>query len=302
MLIAIAVTSMSNITAQEISDALLFSQDEIQGTARFRALSGAFGALGGDMSAVSINPAGSAIFNRSHASISLSSINVNNDIAFLGNTRSSSDSDIDLHQAGAAFVFANRNEESPWNKFVLSIAYDKTANYDNRWSGAGVNQNSIAEYFLEITRQNEVPFGTLKLLPGEFVEEAYADIGTLNNGFALQQAFLGYWSGIIDPVNLDNDTNDNNLDYVSNVSGSVFNQSYSYASTGYNGKLSFNASTEYDKKLYLGINLNAHFINYERYTAFRESNSNEASIVNNAFLKMLWLQQETGFHFSWEQS
>ena len=55
IILAIGFLSMSNIMAQDISDALRYSQDEIQGSARFRALSGAFGALGGDMSAVSIN-------------------------------------------------------------------------------------------------------------------------------------------------------------------------------------------------------------------------------------------------------
>jgi len=42
--------------------AVLFSADERYGTARFEALSGAFGALGGDMSAVETNPAGLAVF------------------------------------------------------------------------------------------------------------------------------------------------------------------------------------------------------------------------------------------------
>ena len=38
---------MSTVYAQDISDILKYSQNDIQGTARFRALSGAFGALGG---------------------------------------------------------------------------------------------------------------------------------------------------------------------------------------------------------------------------------------------------------------
>ena len=81
-LLVIGVLSMSNLVAQDISDAVRYSLDEIQGSARFRSMSGAFGALGGDMSAVSINPAGSSIFNESHASISLSNFNVNNDVNY----------------------------------------------------------------------------------------------------------------------------------------------------------------------------------------------------------------------------
>ena len=45
-LLVICALATFTIKAQDISDALRYSQDEIQGTARFRALSGAFGALG----------------------------------------------------------------------------------------------------------------------------------------------------------------------------------------------------------------------------------------------------------------
>ena len=40
---------------------VLFSKEKINGTARFNAMSGAFGALGGDISAMEINPAGKKI-------------------------------------------------------------------------------------------------------------------------------------------------------------------------------------------------------------------------------------------------
>ena len=56
------------INAQVISNfdgAVLFSDEDINGTARYNAMSGAFGSLGGDMSAVGINPAGLAVFNNS---------------------------------------------------------------------------------------------------------------------------------------------------------------------------------------------------------------------------------------------
>lgn len=60
--IAIASLAMTSIQAQDINDALRFSQTDLNGTARFRGMSGAFGALGGDFSALNVNPAGSVIF------------------------------------------------------------------------------------------------------------------------------------------------------------------------------------------------------------------------------------------------
>ena len=42
--------------SQEIPDAIRYSQDNLNGTARFRAMGGAFGALGGDLSSINVNP------------------------------------------------------------------------------------------------------------------------------------------------------------------------------------------------------------------------------------------------------
>ena len=82
LMLCIGLASSSYILSQDVSDAVRYSMDEIQGTARFRSMSGAFGALGGDMSAVNINPAGSAIFNNSHASDSIGVFSKKDDINY----------------------------------------------------------------------------------------------------------------------------------------------------------------------------------------------------------------------------
>jgi len=76
-LIFIFVTEF--VVSQNMFDALRYSNDEIEGSARFSAMSGAFGALGGDLSAISINPAGSAIFTKGIASFTLSNYKTSND-------------------------------------------------------------------------------------------------------------------------------------------------------------------------------------------------------------------------------
>ena len=70
--------SVSQLRAQEIRDALRYAQDNINGTARFRAMSGAFGALGGDLSSINVNPAGSAIFANNQVGITLSNNTITN--------------------------------------------------------------------------------------------------------------------------------------------------------------------------------------------------------------------------------
>ena len=58
------ILGSGTIVSQNVFDALRYSNDEIEGSARYSAMSGAFGALGGELSAISINPAGSAIFSK----------------------------------------------------------------------------------------------------------------------------------------------------------------------------------------------------------------------------------------------
>jgi hypothetical protein len=53
------------LSAQTIDDALRFSKHDYSGTARSMSMGGAFGALGGDFSSLSINPAGIAVYRSS---------------------------------------------------------------------------------------------------------------------------------------------------------------------------------------------------------------------------------------------
>jgi long-subunit fatty acid transport protein len=291
LMFCIGLVSTSYVLAQDVTDAVRYSMDEIQGTARFRAMGGAFGALGGDISSISINPAGSAIFNNSYATLSLGVFNKDEDISYFNNTNTSSNSNVDLNQLGAAFVFANTNSNSPWKKFTLGVVYDRSADFDNNWAASGVNPNtSIVEYFYENAIGQRLD--EISALPGETISEAYSEIGSIY-GFGNQQAFLGFEGFLIDPVN---DTDDN-TDYIRNINGSNFNQRYTFASRGYNGKLGFNFATSYDDKFYFGVNLNAHFINYERTTFLSESNSNATSTVTNVDFENNLLTTGGGFSF-----
>lgn len=57
---------MTTAVAQNMIDAVRFGQTDIVGTARYRAMAGAFGALGGDPSCMGDNPAGLAVYRRTN--------------------------------------------------------------------------------------------------------------------------------------------------------------------------------------------------------------------------------------------
>ena len=67
--VLICTGAIYQITAQNETDALRYSQVYYSGTARATAMGGSFGALGSDFSSLSINPAGIGIYQKSEISI-----------------------------------------------------------------------------------------------------------------------------------------------------------------------------------------------------------------------------------------
>lgn len=114
----------------------LFSKETLNGTARFNSMSGAFGALGGDMSAIDINPAGAAVFNKSEFAVSLYNKKINTEASFYGLKQYNENDFVDLSQAGGVMVFTT-NDNSGWGKFALGFNYGVTNDYNNLYTVKG---------------------------------------------------------------------------------------------------------------------------------------------------------------------
>lgn len=270
----ILALSMGTLYAQGIVDGLRYSQDNITGTARFNALSGAFGALGGDLSAMAINPAGSAVFLRNEASVSARFLDRENEASYFGTLTGSLENDINLNQAGGVFVFDNADENSPWKKFTLGVGYNNNQSFDNELFIAGNGNTSISNFFLQ--QAQGIPLNLLQLQGNETISDLYSFLGQ-NQGVAAQNAFLGYQGFIFDPVDPENS---NNTQYTSNVGSGNFNQEYTFLSEGYSGKYTLNLATQFTDDYYFGINLNSHVIDYQQSTFLYETNNNQGSTVN----------------------
>ncbi|RUA12636.1 MAG: aromatic hydrocarbon degradation protein, partial [Flavobacteriia bacterium] len=190
----IIVLACTFASAQTIDDVVRYSTENIQGTARFQAMGGAFGALGGDLSSLNVNPAGSAVFNYSEVGITGSNYHSNNDVLYGGTLRNTKDNALELNQIGGVFVF--KSTDSPWKKLSLAFNYDMVQNFDNEFFAAGSSTSGIDNYFLNFAQGQ--PLGPLRVQQGEYIEDAYLDIGA-NLGYAAQQAFLGFQAGLIEP-------------------------------------------------------------------------------------------------------
>jgi hypothetical protein len=275
--------------SQEIPDALRYSQDNLNGTARFRAMGGAFGALGGDLSSINVNPAGSSIFSNNQLAVTLTNFNKKNESDYFGTKTETTNNSFDLNQVGGVFVFKNKNQSSNWKKFAVAINYEMTNNFDNSVFSAGRNpNNSVANYFLSYANPN------LSINQGGFylgsVKNSYYEDFTYED----QQAYLGITGNVIKP----NFLQDNNDSYSSNSIGGNYYQENIIESTGHNSKISFNASTVYNDKLMIGVNLNSHFTDYRQSTEFFERNdNNNVSGIKNATFRNDLYTYGSGFSF-----
>lgn len=276
-------------SAQNINDVVRYGTEDLQGTARFQAMSGAFGALGGDLSSLNINPAGSAVFNYSQFSVTGSNYNRNNDATYGSSTQNTDLNSLEFNQVGGVFVFKSPN--SPWKKIALGLNYDLVENFDNEIFASGNTTQGIDNYFLNFAQGQAL--GPLRVQQGEFIEDAYLDIGS-SLGFGAQQAFLGFQGGIIEPT-VDDDAN---TSYTSNAQYSNVNQQYTQVTSGYNSKFTANLAGQYQNNLYLGASLNFHSILYDKVTFFDETGYNDVSPIQQTTFDNFLRTEGTGFSFS----
>jgi long-subunit fatty acid transport protein len=116
---------------------VLFSKENINGTARYNGMSGAFGALGGDLSAIDINPAGAAVFLESEFSVSFNNRNTKTIADFYGNKTQFENDFTNLSQAGGVFVFRGFTNSSEWSNIALGFNYSIANDFENLWIAEG---------------------------------------------------------------------------------------------------------------------------------------------------------------------
>ncbi|WP_456420615.1 OmpP1/FadL family transporter [Lutibacter sp.] len=136
LIVMLCITYISSAQTLSYNDiGVLFSQEKINGTARYNAMSGAFGALGGDLSSIETNPAGAAVFLKSEFAISLNIRNIQTTANFYGNSELTENDYSNLSQAGGVFVFKNNNAN--WSNVALAFNYSTINNFENFWTASG---------------------------------------------------------------------------------------------------------------------------------------------------------------------
>ena len=260
--------------AQELepSEAIKFGTNQLNGSARYNAMSGAFGAIGGDISGVQDNAAGSAVFNYNHVSFGANINSRKNTASFLKSNTSDNKTTFDFSHFGAIFVVDGK-ENSKIKNYNFGLIVNNQATYDNSYRIQGINNQSIGNYFLNHANTGNygspVDLDLVQTRPGESIGDLYDFLNSQPNGFQAQQAMLGYQGYILN--------NEADGSYSMNVAPGNYYQESVINTSGFNSKLTGNFGMNIDNKFYVGANLNVSFIDYNKSTSTFEENTSQVT-------------------------
>ena len=147
-----ALWSGSMLFGQGVIDALKYSQQDIRGTARYMGMAGAFGALGGDITTLSQNPAGIGVYRNSDVSATIDLSNQVSSVNVAGNKYSDNKFSVACNNFGV--VWAIRFNQEALKNLNFGFAYNKQKSFDRSYKAGytGIaNGSSLSNYIAQLS-------------------------------------------------------------------------------------------------------------------------------------------------------
>jgi hypothetical protein len=236
--------------AQTVDDMLKVSYQDYEGTARFAAMGGAFGALGGDISSAGVNPAGLAVFRKSHVSFTSSMNHIYDKSDVEGIQSSDSRLRAGISSFGAVFNIENQSR-TKWN---FGITYLKKANFNRRTIVKNIlSENSIIDCFSDKANKD------LDFYAPEFLNSrsAFSEYNPLD-----WDVVMAYGTYLID-------WNETNYFGALNEGDRVYQQTSSMLS-GSSGELTCEIGMNHNDKFFAGILIGLTTLKYGRDVVYEE--------------------------------
>lgn len=255
-IILFALALSVNAMSQNETDALRFSQNYVQGTARSMAMGGAFGAIGSDFTSLSINPAGIGLYRSNEFSLSPTFLNSKTESVYNGTYGDDVRSNLSLANLG--FVMTNkanlRNPESPWRFFQFGFGMNRTNAFHNRHFIQGDNdQHSKIDVYLDRVWNTN---------PANIENDFPYDI------------YPAWYVYLIDTVR---DAN-GNLVYTSPVLQGGITQYESVNTWGSTNEWVFSAGANFNDRLYLGATFGIPYVRFFRESTYTEKDVSDRYI------------------------
>ena len=291
LLISSALLAAAGAFAQSAVDGFHLTQPgSLYGTARFMSMGGAFGALGGDMSVLSYNPAGIGVYRSSEIGLTVN-FDIQNSGLDFGNGKTS-ENHLNFLMNNAGYIGSAVMPNSALRTFNWGFTYNRRANFNRRYQGYAPNiTNSMSNFMAGVAND----YG---LIVSDFnMQYPYSD------SYAPWIDILGYDSWLISPIEYDGYTNWYGL-YGDGTTGS---SSIRVEETGGIDEYNLSFGGNFVDKLYWGMDFGILDINYSRNSLYGETLADayvlEADQTNFTNTEARWNLQNyyalsgTGFNY-----
>jgi hypothetical protein len=254
IILTIVLIASFAVSAQNEEDALRYSRQYITGTARAASMAGAMGAIGGDFTSLSINPAGLGIYRKGEFTFS-PSLNWNTTQSdFLGNKIDQTRYGMKIANIG--FVFAKASDDNsglaPLN---VAFGYNQLNNFNQNILMTGISTSgSLLDNFTDIYNKSSVT-------PSEYYEVLAHDVDLIAWDSAANEYFNDFHRG-----------------------GYGQEQQRTVNSSGSIGEYLFSLGTNYSHKIYFGATFGLQKVKYEKSIEHTETDQGNRAVYTEKFV------------------
>ncbi|GHT22212.1 hemin receptor [Bacteroidia bacterium] len=244
IILIISVLHINYALSQDAEDALRFSQYYSGGTARSMALSGAFGALGGDVSTLSANPAGVAIYRSSEFMFTPSLNFTNTNALFEGAKFKENYSYFNIDNIGYVHTW-NVAKENGLKSITFGMAYNRLSDFNSDAYVYNANmQSSLLDDFTDILNSG-------------------ADVNDSYEGLALDDD----WGTSAIWYDKDDDRYYSDYDWL----GRGQPMKRTIGRSGGIGEYAFSLGANFNDKIYWGATWGIHSLDYKEFYTHQET-------------------------------
>ena len=246
MSMAVALPS----AAQETYENAKLAENELNGTARYVGMGGAMEALGADISTISSNPAGIGLFRKSYVGTSFSVVAQQDAASFSTGKKTT----FSFDQAG--FVYSSREGVNSYMNFAFN--YHKSRNFNYILSAADGLSNASQNKLTYAKAKNGLLYEVDERTLVPNFDRPYAQCNQLDDIYA---------------SNLNYDKVENTW-YAYGADDYTLNRAHK----GYISEFDFNLSGNINDRVYLGMTVGVHDVNYRHYGEYDEYTSGARKI------------------------
>jgi hypothetical protein len=259
LIITVLIYSGAFSQSNYVDDALKLSTNNYGGTARFVGMGGAFGALGGDFSSLSINPAGIGVYRNSELVFSPSLSYNSNSATYIGNKVDDSGYNMNINNIGFVAAYDLEEADTRWVNFNIGVGFNRINDLNDNLMFEGVNNSSLMEVFVDFANQDATPTtaGSLNGMYEYLLWDAYIIDTTATNGVFFNEIDDEAWTN-------------SNFD---------INQRKILRTEGATNEFNVSFGGNYAHKLYVGANIGITWLNYDQYSSHYEYETENTPIA-----------------------